>query len=58
MFASRSTVVPLQDFTRGDFDSVSAESFDCVYLYSRHWEPPFNWLKTLPRLQRLQETLF
>ncbi len=51
-------VVPLEDFTRGDFDSVSAESFDCVYLYSRHWEPPFNWLKTLPRLQRLQERYF
>ncbi len=52
------TVVPMQDFTRHDFDSVSAESFDCVYLYSRHWEPPNNWLKRLPWLQRLQQSYF
>jgi 4-amino-4-deoxy-L-arabinose transferase-like glycosyltransferase len=51
-------VVPMQDFTRHDFDSVSAESFDCVYLYSRHWEPPNNWLKRLPWLQRLQQSYF
>jgi hypothetical protein len=52
------TVVPVQDFTRRDLDSVSSGSFDCVYLYSRHWEPPNNWLKRFPRLQGLQEHYF
>jgi 4-amino-4-deoxy-L-arabinose transferase-like glycosyltransferase len=51
-------VVPLEDFTRHDFESVSAESFDCVYLYSRHWEPQNNWLKRFPRVQRLQQRYF
>jgi len=52
------TVVPVQDFTRHDFDSVSAESFDCVYLYSRHWEPSNNWLNRPIWLQRLQQSYF
>ena len=51
-------VVPVQDFTRPDFDGVSPESFDCLYLYSRHWEPSNNWLKRLPWLERLQQTYF
>jgi 4-amino-4-deoxy-L-arabinose transferase-like glycosyltransferase len=51
-------VVPMQDFTRHDFDSVSAQSFDCVYLYSRHWEPPNNWLNRHIWLQRLQQSYF
>jgi len=51
-------VVTLEDFTRHDFESVSAESFDCVYLYSRHWEPQNNWLKRFPRVQRLQQSYF
>jgi len=52
------TVVPVQDFTRQDFDGVSPGSFDCAYLYSRHWEPPNNWLKRLPWLQGLQQSYF
>jgi len=51
-------VVPLQDFTRHDFDSVSAGSFDCAYLYSRHWEPQNNWLSRHLWLQRLQQSYF
>ena len=51
-------VVPVQDFTRHDFDGVSPVSFDCVYLYSRHWEPPNNWLNRHIRLQRLQQSYF
>jgi len=52
------TVVPLQDFTRHDFDGVSSGSFDCVYLYSRHWEPPNNWLNRPTWLERLQQGYF
>jgi 4-amino-4-deoxy-L-arabinose transferase-like glycosyltransferase len=52
------TVVPLEDFTRHDFDSVSAESFDCLYLYSRHWEPPNNWLNRHIWRQRPQQRYF
>jgi len=52
------TVVPVQDFTGNDFSSVTPGSFDLVYLYSRHWEPPNNWMKRLPWLQRLQQTYY
>jgi 4-amino-4-deoxy-L-arabinose transferase-like glycosyltransferase len=51
-------VVPLQGFSGHDFDGVSPESFDCLYLYSRRWEPPNNWLERFPWLQRLQERYF
>ena len=48
------TVVPVQDFSRHDFDGVASGSFDCVYFYSRHWEPPNNGLNHYAWLQRLQ----
>ena len=51
-------VVPLQGFGRHDFDGVSPGSFDCLYLFSRRWEPPNNWLRRFPWLQRLQERYF
>ena len=51
-------VIPLQDFTRHDFDSVSPQSFDYVYLYSRHWEPPNNLLTRHIWLQELQQSYF
>ena len=51
-------VVPVQGFGRQDFDGVSPESFDCLYLYSRRWEPGNNWLRRFPWLQRLQERYF
>jgi len=51
-------VVSVQDFTLPDFDTVSPQSFDCVYLYSRHWEPPNDWLKRLSWLRRLQQRYF
>ena len=51
-------VVASQGFGRDDFDSVSPESFDCLYLYSRRWEPSKNWLTRFPWLQRLQERYF
>jgi 4-amino-4-deoxy-L-arabinose transferase-like glycosyltransferase len=51
-------VVAVEGFGRKDFDGVSAESVDCLYLYSRRWEPPNNWLRRFPSLQRLQMRYF
>jgi 4-amino-4-deoxy-L-arabinose transferase-like glycosyltransferase len=51
-------VVALQDFGRQDFDGVSPESFDCLYLYSRRWEPANNWMKRFSWFQRLQRRYF
>ena len=51
-------VVALQDFGRQDFDGVSPESFDCLYLYSRRWEPSNNWMKRFSWLERLQQRYF
>jgi 4-amino-4-deoxy-L-arabinose transferase-like glycosyltransferase len=51
-------VVGLGGFTRDEFDGVSPESFDCLYLYSRRWEPPNGWLMHYAWLQRLQERYF
>jgi 4-amino-4-deoxy-L-arabinose transferase-like glycosyltransferase len=51
-------VVALEGFGRHEFQSVSPESFDCLYLYSRRWEPSNNWLRSFPWLQRLQERYF
>jgi 4-amino-4-deoxy-L-arabinose transferase-like glycosyltransferase len=51
-------VVALQDFGRQDFDSVSPGSFDCLYLYSRRWEPANNWMKRSSWLERLQQRYF
>ena len=35
-----------------DFRNVSAGSFDLLYLYSRQWNPPSNWLVRFPFLAR------
>jgi 4-amino-4-deoxy-L-arabinose transferase-like glycosyltransferase len=51
-------VVALEGFGRHEFHSVSPRSFDCLYLYSRRWEPSNNWLKIFPWLQRLQQRYF
>ena len=51
-------VVSVEGFGRHEFDRVSPESFDCLYLYSRRWEPSHNWLRSFPRLQGLQQRYF
>ena len=51
-------VVASEGFGRQDFHSVSPESFDCLYLYSRRWEPANNWLTRFPSLERLQQRYF
>jgi 4-amino-4-deoxy-L-arabinose transferase-like glycosyltransferase len=51
-------LVAVEGFGRHEFHSVSPESFDCLYLYSRRWEPSNNWLRRFPWLQRLQQRYF
>ena len=51
-------VVAIDGFSAADFDQVSGDSFDLVYLYSRKWEPRNNWLTRFPFLGRIQERYF
>lgn len=54
-------VEPMNGFTSDDFARLqpdSHDSFDLLYLYSREWNPPNNWLRRFPRLLCLQERYF
>jgi len=51
-------VVAVGGFARHEFPGVSPESFDCLYLYSRRWEPAHNWMRSFPWWQRLQQRYF
>ena len=51
-------VVPVEGFTARDFNEVATDSFDVLYLYSRKWEPPENWLVRFPYFQKVQEHYF
>jgi len=51
-------VVPLEGLTANDFETVAPESFDLLYVYSRKWETPNNWLEWLPAFRRAQERHF
>ncbi len=51
-------IVASEGFAGDDFRSISMDSFDCLYLYSRRWEPANNWLERFPRLLRLQARYF
>jgi hypothetical protein len=46
-------VVGVHGFTPPDFRNVPDSSFDLLYLYSRKWDPPDNWLLRYPWLARL-----
>ena len=54
----RLTVVPMDRFEPADFARVRPDSFDLLYLYSRSWEPPHNWLDRSPWLRRLGKHYF
>ena len=45
-------VAGVTGFTAQDFRNVSPGSFDLLYLYSRKWDPPSNWLRRLPLIAR------
>jgi hypothetical protein len=48
----------LEGFGGQEFYDVPPQSFDCLYLYSRRWEPANNWLTRFPSLERLQQRYF
>jgi hypothetical protein len=50
--------VPVQGFTPQDFANVPEESFDILYLYSRKWEPPGNWVARFPQWLQMQARYF
>jgi hypothetical protein len=50
--------VPLEGFTARGFEKVSPDGFDLLYVYSRKWEPPNNWLPRVPVFLRAQERHF
>ena len=51
-------VVSVQGFAAQDISAVPPESFDLVYLYSRRWEPPGNWIARFPAWLRIQGKYF
>jgi Dolichyl-phosphate-mannose-protein mannosyltransferase len=51
-------IVPVDGFSAADLRSVSPDSFDVLYLYSRKWEPPGNWLERFPWIAKLQLRYF
>jgi len=51
-------VVPVQGFAPQELANVPPESFDLLYIYSRRWEPPGNWVARFPGWLRLQGRYF
>jgi 4-amino-4-deoxy-L-arabinose transferase-like glycosyltransferase len=51
-------VVAVQGFAPQDFANAPPESFDLLYLYSRHWELPGNWVERFPAWLRIQGRYF
>ena len=46
-------VVSVPGFAPPDFRHIPGDSFDLLYLYSRKWDPPDNWLLRYPWLARM-----
>ena len=51
-------VVPVEGFAPQEFADVPPESFDLLYLYSRRWEPPGNWVARFPGWLHMQGRYF
>jgi len=51
-------VVPVEGFAPAELAGVLPESFDLLYLYSRRWEPPGNWVERYPAWLRMQGRYF
>ncbi|MGH9354410.1 MAG: ArnT family glycosyltransferase [Terriglobia bacterium] len=49
-------VAPVDDFTPARFARVPR--FDVLYLYSRKWEPPHNWLATFRPLRAVSRRFY
>jgi hypothetical protein len=50
--------VPVEGFAPQEFAAAAPESFDLLYLYSRRWEPPGNWVTRFPGWLRMQGRYF
>jgi 4-amino-4-deoxy-L-arabinose transferase-like glycosyltransferase len=50
--------VPVQGFTPQEFANVPEQSFDILYLYTRKWEPPGNWVARFPEWLQMQARYF
>jgi hypothetical protein len=50
--------VATQGFTPQELAGARPESFDLLYLYSRKWEPPGNWVARFPGWLRVQGRYF
>ena len=48
----------MDGFETRNFQAVQSGSFDVIYLYSRKWEPPGNWLDRFPWLLRIEARYF
>ncbi len=48
----------MQGFAPQELAGVPPESFDLLYLYSRRWEPPGNWVERYPAWLRMQGRYF
>jgi len=51
-------IAPVQGFAPQEFADVPPESFDLLYLYSRRWEPPGNWVARFPGWLQVQGRYF
>ncbi len=51
-------VVPVEGFAPQDLRDVPPDSFDLLYLYSRRWEPPGNWVARSPGWLQMQGRYF
>jgi hypothetical protein len=51
-------VTPVEGFAPADLAAIKTGSFDLVYLYSRKWEPPGNWLARFPWIETIEARYF
>ncbi len=51
-------LVKISGFASEDFRGISPGSFDILYLYSRKWDPPGNWIRRFPFFRPALERLF
>jgi 4-amino-4-deoxy-L-arabinose transferase-like glycosyltransferase len=51
-------LVKISGFDAQDFRKISPGSFDILYLYSRKWDPPGNWIRRFPLYRSTIERLF
>ena len=51
-------VIAVSGFAPQELTGVAPDSFDLLYLYSRRWEPPGNWVERFPAWLQIQGRYF